>query len=202
MTEIRHGYTLHDIDRCARIACSADRSLSSDAVTRYSVAWSAIAERLCTSTETPEWTSLVRVGWQAIYREVREMRHTFGQVRGDRVRPDALSSLMPRAVQYWFVPTPDPHDGLVERVALAQIWAILRPVERQALVALAVHDDYQVAAEMLGLSYKGFCKRVANARRAFRHSWFAPDRAPVHRLDRRASSRRSLESPVHEEVSA
>lgn len=181
-----HGYTLRDLDGIARSACMADRSLASDVTTRFGVAWSAIAEHLCTAVEPPTWQDLVRIGWQAIYQEVREMRHTFGQMRDD---PNAPTASMPRAQQYWFVPASDPEEAFVERLAVGQVLDTLKQIDRETILALAVHDDYRRAAESLGLKYATFTQRMSVARRAFRRQWFAPDPAPpIRGTDRRVEA--------------
>lgn len=186
MTEVRHGYTLQQIDRMARSACLADRSMASDVDTRYNTAWSAIAEQLCTSEEPPIWEDLVRAGWQAIYREVREMRHCFGQSRDD---PNAEVASGKRFQQYWFVREDSPEEGFVERLAVVQIMPKLPPLYRDALVALAVTGDYRAAAEMLGIGYSALTVRLSTARKAFRRHWFAPDPAPpIRGTDRRVEA--------------
>lgn len=142
---VAHGFTMADLHEMAAAACRADRSLASDAHTRYSVAWSAIAEALTLATEDepPTRADLVRVGWQAIYREVREMRVMFGFKDRDGTNGVATA---PRYVQYWTVRHSDPEDGLIERIAVGQVLATLSEPYRDAVVALAVHGDYQAAA--------------------------------------------------------
>lgn len=186
-TLVAHGYTLRDLDRLAASACTYDRSMASDATTRYEVAWSAIAEALCAATEPPEWHDLFTIGWRAIYDEVRNMRHLYGQRDKDGTNEVASS---PRFRQYWTLPPVRPDEGLAERLAVGQILAVLRPTEREAVIALAVHDDYQAAAEALGINYSTFTQRMTTARRRFRAHWYAPETAPpVKGTDRRVGSR-------------
>lgn len=187
MNDIRFGYSMRDIDEMARSACVADRSMASDMHTRFDVAWSAIAEHLCAADQVPELADLVRVGWQAIYSEVRAMRHTFGQVRDD---PNAEVASGTRFVQYWHMPPVHADEGLVERLAAQQILDTLGDVYREAVVALAVHDDYGRAADALGLKYSTLTMRISVARKEFRHLWFAPEPAPsITGTDRRIGSR-------------
>ncbi|MFD4343440.1 hypothetical protein ACFWQ6_00920 [Streptomyces coelicoflavus] len=182
-----HGFTLRDLHAMAAAACRADRSLASDAHTRYDVAWSAIATALSEADEPPARAELVRVGWQAIYNEVREMRHMFGHRDKDGTNEVASS---PRFRQYWTLPPAYPEDGLIERLALPQILARLTDAERAAVVALAVHDDYQSAADALGIKYSALTARIATARQRFRMHWYAPETAPpVKGTDRRVGSR-------------
>ncbi|TDP29842.1 hypothetical protein [Nocardia ignorata] len=184
---IRHGFTYADLDRLARTAVTADRSMASDIDTRYNTAWSAIAEALCAADEPPTRHELVQVGWQAIYAEVREMRHTYGQDRDD---PNAPVASMPRAQQFWFVHPVEPGLSFIERLAAKQIMATLSPIYQDAVLALAVHGDYDRAAASLGLKYSAFTARMSVARKAFRQLWFAPEPAPpIRGTDRRVGSR-------------
>ncbi|MET9073910.1 hypothetical protein ABZX95_17420 [Streptomyces sp. NPDC004232] len=184
---VAHGYTLRDLDRLAASACTYDRSMASDATTRYNVAWSAIAEALCTAEEPPEWHDLFTVGWRAIYAEVREMRHLYGHRDKDGTNEVASSQ---RFRQYWTLPPERPEEGIAERMAVPQVLAVLTETERAAVVALAVHGDYQAAADSLGLKYSAFTVRMSSARKRFRAHWYAPETAPpIKGTDRRVGSR-------------
>lgn len=186
-THVRHGYSLADLHRLAVAACRADRSLASDAHTRYDVAWSAIAEHLAAADEPPGRHELVQVGWQAIYAEVREMRHMFGFRDKDGTTETASS---PRYRAYWHQGPQWLEDGIVERLAVPQVVAQVPEVYRAALVALAVHGDYQAAADALGLKYSTLSQRLTVARRTARRLWFAPETAPpIKGTDRRIGSR-------------
>lgn len=186
-TYVAHGYTMRDLDQIAAAACRADRSLVSDAHTRYDTAWSAIAEALCVAQEPPTRADLVRIGWQAIYNEVRAMRHTFGFLDKEGTHGVASS---PRFVQYWTLPPERPEEGMAERIAVGQILAVLTDTEQAAVVALAVHGDYARAADALGIGYSAMTVRMSTARRRFRTHWFAPETAPpIKGTDRRVGSR-------------
>jgi hypothetical protein len=187
LTSVAHGYTMRDLDRLAAAACSYDRSMASDATTRYDVAWSAIAEALCAATEPPQWHDLFTVGWRAIYAEVREMRHLYGHRDKDGTNEVASSR---RFRQYWTLPPERPDEGIAERMAVGQVLAVLTETERAAVVALAVHDDYQAAADALGIGYSALTVRMSSARKRFRAHWYAPETAPpVKGTDRRVGSR-------------
>lgn len=190
-TEVGHGYTLADLDAMARAAVCADRSMASDAHTRYGVAWSAIALALVEAPHWPRRETLVRVGWQAIYDEVRQMRHTLGMARDANDRPiDVPMAAGHRAQAYWYWPTVSFEDHLVERLAVAPILATLTDTERDAVVALAVHDDYDAAARALGIHYPTLTRRLTCARRRFWRRWYAPDAPPpVRGADRRVGTR-------------
>lgn len=183
---VAHGYTLRDIGRLTRAACAADRSMSADITTRYDIAWSAIAEHLCAAETPPDWNELTRVGWQAIYREVREMRVMFGFKDRDGTTGVATA---PRYVQYWTVLPATPEEGLIERIAVAQVLGTLTGTYRDAIVALAVHGNYQAAADALGIQYKALVARIGTARKQIRTLWFAPETAPpIKGTDRRVGS--------------
>ncbi|MEU6990320.1 hypothetical protein ABZ953_06615 [Streptomyces sp. NPDC046465] len=185
---VAHGFTLGDLHAMAVAACSADRSLASDARTRYDTAWSAIADALAVADgdDPPARTDLVRTGWQAIYAEVREMRHTFGFKDRDGTTGVATA---PRYVTYWTVRHHDPEDGFIERLAVRQILPTLPGLYRDAVMALAVHGNYQDAADALGIGYTAFVARIRTARRRLHALWFAPETAPpVRGTDRRGAA--------------
>lgn len=181
------GFTIHDIDRMARAACVADRSYSSDMTTRYETAWSAIALALSEADEPPARADLVRAGWQAIYREVRAVQDMHGVSREDR---SGQIGSAPRFAAYWRVVH---HEGaderIVEDIAVHQVLAVLSDPYRDAILALAVHDTYQAAADALGITYKALVARIGTARRRVRAAWFAPETAPaVKGTDRRVGA--------------
>jgi len=66
---------------------------------------------------------------------------------------------------------PGPEPAVIDRVALAQIWPRLRAEHQQVLAALAIHDDYGLAAQSLGISRSWFITRLGAARRAFLRLW-------------------------------
>lgn len=186
--DVLHGYTLYDLHRMAAAACRADRSLASDTHTRYDVAWSAIATALAAAdpAKPPTRAELVRVGWQAIYTEVREMRRVFGFKSQDGTTGVATA---PRFVQYWTVRPEGHEEGLVERIALGQVLDTLSEPYREAVTALATHDNYQKAADALGISYAAFVRRINIARRSIYALWFFPETAPrLRHTDRRVGA--------------
>ncbi|WP_037789034.1 hypothetical protein [Streptomyces natalensis] len=213
---VAHGYTLRDLHALARTACAADRSLSSDMITRYDTAWSAIAEHLCTAETPPGWNELTRVGWQAIYTEIREQRHLYGIPRDYVERDDCdrrfaaywqpqlidedkcygnrqryAVATAPRFAIYWRpVSLPPADEQLTERIAVHQVLATLPEHQREAVVALAAQEDYQRAAESLGLKYGTLTARIRLGRGTFRDLWFSPETAPPTKgTDRRVASR-------------
>lgn len=177
-TPLRHGYTIADLHTLTRLAVHTAHGGGAAASwhDRYDTAWSAIAEHLYTATEQPQRGPLVRAGQLAILAELDGHRQAYGYYRrktdGDRHGP--FSSPAFRA--YWWdlcgaTPTRSPEAGIVERAALAQILPMLTPAQANAILALAIHGDYQVAADALGMKYSTFKGYVADGRRRFRAWW-------------------------------
>lgn len=190
-TVLRYGYTLDDIHQMTTAALRADRSLAMDYRDRRDIAWSAIVEHLYASDHYyPTREQLIRVGLQAIYRDITDnYRH-----RGyeGRVAASGYGSA-PRFAAYWLgLPqvTPSPEVRIVERVAAEQILPQLKPNESAAVHALAATGDYQAAAAALGISYMALLLRLGRARRRFLDLWHqheTPRRTQGH--DRRVGSR-------------
>jgi hypothetical protein len=170
----------------ARSAVSADRLMAMSVRERYDIAWSAIAEELCAAEEPPHRNALVQAGWQAIYRHVRDGLRQRGYGEGERDWSSAEST-MPRFVMFWGPSTTPSHeDRIVERLAAYQVLPVLSGIYRDAVVALAVHDDYMRAAEALGIRYEALVARMGVARRRFLVEWYegeTPHR--TRRTDRR-----------------
>jgi hypothetical protein len=147
--------------------------------TRYDVAWSAIALALAEAETWPRPEALVRAGWQAIYRDVREVQHLYGVTRSGH--SGAVASA-PRYCAYWSVHTPATEAAYAERatdvVAVRQIVPALTPALRDAALAVIAHPTYEAAAEALGIDYGTLVMRVSNLRKQFRGLWFAPETAP------------------------
>lgn len=189
MTELCHGYTLHDLHQMTRAAVVADRSMAMDYRDRWDTAWSAIAEHLYAAGTPPRRQELIRTGWQAIYAEVRDgYRHYGYQGR----QWDAGHASGPRFVVYWTgLPqvTPSPEERVVERHALPQLLSALTDGQRRVIAALAAHGgDRPAAAAALGCSEKALNHQLLMARRRCLALWLegeTPCRPTLRRLDRR-----------------
>lgn len=188
---LRYGYTLDDIHHITASALRADRSLAMDYRDRWDIAWSAIVEHLYGSDSfVPTWEQMVRVGWQAIYRAIKdEYRHHGYQ---DRTVWTGAGSA-PRFAQYWLgLPrvTPSPEQPVVERVAAEQIMPTLKSSEAAALYTLAATGDYEAAADALGISGSALRGRLTLARRHFVGLWHQHETPYRPRqTDRRVGSR-------------
>lgn len=187
---IRHGYTLDDLDRMTKMALGADRLLAMDTVERHDIAWSAIAEALCAAQEPPHYQELVRVGWQAIYRHVRDGLRQRGYADGARDW-SSYNPTMPRFAQYWANRTEPSHeDRVVEKIATDQVLAAVGGPYRDAVVALAVHEDYVRAAAALGVRDGTLRQRLTVAREQFLCHWHEGETPPARRRrDGRVASR-------------
>lgn len=189
-TEIRYGYTLRDLHQLTAAAVKADRSMAMDYSDRWDIAWSTIAEHLCAAPHWPNRQDLIRAGWQGIYAAVREEYRQHGYA--DRTSHTGHASA-PRFVRYWYNPVQPSHeDRIVEGLALGQVLAPLPDTYRDALAALAVHGDYMLAAEALGISYKALVARIGVARRRVLGLWHEHE-TPYRprRTDRRVESHSS-----------
>ena len=165
--EIRHGYTLDNIDQLARAAITRSRSSGSayaaDYDEQYAIAWDAIARHLYTTTDHPTGYDLIGAALTALSDDSNAHRRHHGYY--DNTRAYGV---------YWTdisAPTPSPERGIVEWTALTQIWPQLAPYQRAALTALATFEDHQQAAEALGKSYKTFTTFISQARRDFLRLW-------------------------------
>jgi hypothetical protein len=187
--ELRHGYTLDDLRSIAgRVVRSAWGQLG-DQVERLEVAWSAIAEALYASEGKPTRRELWHAGIQAMSRYDHDYHHHHGvPTRGTHVGFGSAA----RFQAYWCLARtiPSPEDGVVERVALAQIWPRLTNGQRRALLALAAIGDYAAAANALGITCSAFRQAVGDARLRFLALWHegeTPSR--VWHRDRRVGRR-------------
>jgi hypothetical protein len=168
-THIAHGYAASDVYDLAVYAVRTDHWRPSlEWVERVEAAWSAIACALVEADQPPHRGELVIIGRDASadvidgnmrHRGVDKRGATFGEVRTSFDR-------------FWFrLPGTPLADRVVEDLALIQIWPRLNEDLQEALVTLAVHGDYSVAAEALGLKYYTFCARVRRARIDFLRHW-------------------------------
>ncbi len=168
-TGLRHGYLLSDLHEIARTAALTAWAKGSDFADRCEVAWSGVVEHLYSAPEAPARHDLMRAGWDAVSRYVSGELHHHG-----RPRDGSFHTTGARFQAFWWSqsePTPSPEARVVETLAMAQILPRLTPRQRDALFALAAHDDYALAAAALGMNYRSFYTQVWNARRRFFELW-------------------------------
>jgi len=162
------GYTfgeLHQIAGRATVFCRwGDRFPFAE---RFEIAWAGIVDYLAGCDDTPERFEVYKAGMRAISRASdRELRE-HGVARGD----DGLHAMRSFEI-YWALKTAPGADAvIVDRVAMWQIWAMLRPLHQMAFLALAAHGDYAEAAQAVGYPYSTFTSLISEARAAFFALW-------------------------------
>ncbi|MER7277986.1 hypothetical protein ABT369_26445 [Dactylosporangium sp. NPDC000244] len=191
--ELRHGYTLGEINRLATTAVVRDVFHQSlPFAERLETAWSAMVECLYAAEAAPRAGELIRAAWNGLRAQAEDEWRTHGIGRASVVDGDAT---MVNFWRYWWPQartTPSPEDRVVDRVALTQIWPMLSPTYQRLLVALAVYDDYGRAAEALHRPRGSFTTHISAARREFLGWWHqgeAPSR--VWGQDRRRYGRQN-----------
>jgi hypothetical protein len=167
--EVRHGYTLADLERLARIAVARDFwHQGMHPADRFDLSFSAMAECLYASDEPPASTDLLNAATTAVRQQAQSDRSAHGISSAD-VYKDAWNFY-----RFWweqFRGTPSPEDLVVDRTALWQIFPVLAPRYRNTLLALAAHGDHAKAAAALGVTRKTYDGHLSEARRAFRLLW-------------------------------
>jgi AraC-like DNA-binding protein len=169
--DARFGYTLDHLHHLTRRAVNGSLRTAMDYHDRLEVAWHAIVEHLYAATEAPSSLELIKAGNLAIEAMVREEYRTHGYARRSSYAGPHSS---PQFQRFWWFATqhaPSPEPGVVDRVALWQIWPQLTSTHQQVLLALATHGDYQAAARSLGKTEATFKVQVSKARRAFLRLW-------------------------------
>lgn len=188
---VRWGWTLADLDEIVRRGINRTHQYRAcDADERYAAGWHAAVELLYTATEPPDAPDLYRAAWRAAdYLTTR----TAAERGISRSRGDAYTGRtdVPKWHAYWTTVvrhTASPEEPVVERTALAQIWPRLQPRYQTALQALAAHDDYQAAADSLGLRRDTFYAQVRHARNAVLALWWEGETPSRGWRDRRATA--------------
>lgn len=185
-TPVAHGYTMRDIDALARAVVMNNRTWwpAGDRDDLHAAAWHGIVEHLCTADETPRRTDLMEAGRRALVEDVKAtMRH-------HGARRDSSNNGARHAIYWQWAgrATPSPENGIVERLALAQILPTLTPGQRRALETLAAAGDYDQAAQLFG-SVTGLKSQLMHGRRRFRALWHEGETPSAHwGCDRRAGA--------------
>jgi hypothetical protein len=186
---LKWGLRLSDLERVARRAAWNTRAGAAQFDDRYAVAFGAAVEFLYAAEQPVPEALLYRAAQDGLFRESDKVR----SYAGIGWRPDegyGESGAAPRFVMYWAdqnLPTPSPENGVVERMALAQILPTLPPKQLQAVLALAATGSHQAAKEALG-NPSWYGRYLSLARRhilALWHEGEEPSR--VWGIDRRGS---------------
>lgn len=169
--ELRHGYTLDQIRRLSIWTVMRDtHTRFADFDERLEVAWHAIIEHLYSCDEPPAISDVVKIAWRAIAHHVSQDEHFhrgYSHNKRDRDAPFTTGFM-----RYWHdTGRPRSDEHVIERLALAQIWPMLRPAHRELLAAMAEHEDYGQAAASLGKTRHTYATQIGHARRAFRELW-------------------------------
>jgi hypothetical protein len=174
-TELRHGYTLHDLDRVTRGVLRYSRIMIGHGDERYAVVHHGIVEALYASDGPVAENELFQAGQAALWKANAANRRLYGQAWIENGNGSGYGSVGSRLsfVKYWDgrQVTASPENPIVDRTALSQILPTLTSGQQAALIALAVHDDYAAAAASLGLPYGTFVSRVSVARERFLALW-------------------------------
>ncbi len=172
--ELRHGFTLAQLDRIAALATNTGRQMAMHYLDRREEAWGAIVEHLYSAETAPTAHQLVEVGRNAIYALVRSERREQGFYREHTDGTAHGPGSSPKFQQYWeFVAraVSSPEGGVVERLALKQILPHLSPGQRDAVNALAACGYYQDAADLAGMTMANFKSQLAKGRGRCRKLW-------------------------------
>lgn len=164
---LQHGYTLSHLDTLARQAVMGNRSWWSggDRIEQAEVARYAIVEHLYAADEVPEPLDLLRSAQRALG------RHKEAEMRTHGIPVNARETGAHFATYWDTPPTGSPENGIVEVLALRQIFPTLPVNHQKALLALAATGDYQAAARAIGANDNTFQTWVSRGRAAFRVLW-------------------------------
>lgn len=167
--ELRHGYTLADVDRMARTANRTVWTTAMDIDDRNDAAWHGVVEALYAAEHWVPHYQLISAGQRAIWQTLDDTTRHHGRrsTRGAEPR----SSFEAYWADWTRLHAPSPEWRVVERTALYQVLVQLPPREREALLALAAHGDYTSAAEAAGMSQNLLRVTLSNARRRFLALW-------------------------------
>ncbi|MFI0156165.1 hypothetical protein [Streptomyces lydicus] len=184
----RHGYTLGDLDRITRIVIRTDRWRTDMHLDdRYDAIRFAVIEHLLTTDEPPTRHDLVYIGQRASDTYVSQEMHHRGY---DPRQPGRGPAGLPGFQRYWQGSGRAPWDErVVERIALTQVWPCLTTVQQQAVTALAVADDHQAAASMLGVPYPTYAARLRKGRQRVLEVWHEHETPRPQKRDKRVLAR-------------
>lgn len=187
--ELRHGYTLDDLDRLARVAVQVHWTMASDIQDRYAEAYGAVVEHLYSVPDPPTERDLIAAGQAAIKSWVRGTHRTHGMPLDG-----GHGGFTVGVMQFWWDqirPTPSPEGRIIDAETLRTIWPRLDDAGRAALLAIAAHDgNYTKAAQALGVTVKTLTKRADLAVRQYLRWWHEGEtptevwRRPRFRVDR------------------
>ena len=163
-----------------------------DRADQHDTAWEGIAEHLSAALERPARGELMEAGRRALAREVRDQMRHHG-ARGDGTNDGT------NFARYWLwyaARVPSPEGVITEHLALRQVLAALTARQQAAVNALAVHDDYLLAAKMLGIRPQTFRSLLGRARQEFLALWHEGEEPSRLRGCDRRVYRRETDDPA------
>jgi len=188
-----HGYTVADLDGIAASVVRHNMGWwpAGDRADQHDTAWEGIVEHLCAAQQPPARHELMEAGRRALATEVKDqMRH-----RGTRTDGTNNGANFARYWLWYAARVPSPETMITDHVALRQILATLTPRQQAAVNALAVREDYVLAAQMLGIEPQTFRSLLGRARKDFLALWHEGEKpSRLWGCDRRAY-RRETDDP-------
>lgn len=165
---LRHDYTLGGVETLARHAVMGNRQYWSggNRLDQHDLARFAILEALYAADEQPQPGDLLRIAQRALGRDKETEMRTHGI-------PVSARETGAHFATYWSADrvSGSPERGVVEVLALQQIFPTLPQNHQQALLALAATGDQRSAAELMGVGVNTFYTWVQRGRAAFRELW-------------------------------
>lgn len=193
------GWTLAELNGVAAAIVSRHRHWwpAGDIAGQHAAAWDGITEHLLTSDEPPSRQAMAAAGLRALSAYVRrEISHQGGGSH------NGIANAGAKFASYWewhSAPAPDPQERVCDRLAVTQILPALTPRQREALLALAAWEDYQLAAAAMGCTTGTFEVHIKRARQAFRALWHEGETPSRQwRKDKRVYSRSFREEEIPE----
>lgn len=185
LDELRHGYTLRDIDRLSSTAIRINAWYRNiDAEERLAAARCAIVDVLYSNTEAPSERTLFSAAVDAADKLTYSAGAAYGIPAGHGSQG---APRRPGFSAYWKTVAGGSagfDTKVVEAVALWQILAQLTEQQRQTLIAFAADDERQAAADRLGVSVRTLARLLADSRRRFIELWFGDETPPAQPRNR------------------
>lgn len=188
--ELRHGYTVHDVDRLARAAMHRRNGTRLDPDDRWATAWHSIVTTLLEATEPPDERTLLLTAARALNTEANAYARVWGM---DTRRINEGTAIMGGFRRYWdWLPPPYPHpERAIEHMAMWQILAVLPARQLEAIMQLAAHDgDGRAAAHAMGITWGGYCALLHRGRTRFYELWHEGEQPTVRWAAGRAGAKR------------
>lgn len=164
--ELRHGYTIRDVNAAVRIGLKRTSQTGFTTGDRYEIAWSGTVLALYEAEKRPAFLDLIAAASLAVRDTVRANNRHHG-------RPDPhLGTTGINHVIYWTAPDAPVFDRFEERLAIHQVWWALADADRETIGAMAAAGTQREAAELVGIAYAAYSQRLKKARKRAAAIWF------------------------------